>query len=163
MTRVNNPRFPHTCRILRRPESEPMTDQPGTVTDVTDDPMTDDPMADAGEQEETQESEQNQEQQETNEEASEEQSEEQSQDVTVLYEGVCRGYNRDTTSDNGDVNASYRYLALPLKQDEWTDQTIPREGDKVVLHKFGYTEYGQIIDIRPSNLGTHILWKYVRN
>lgn len=145
MARVNNPRFPHTCRILRRPESEPMTDQPGTVTD---DPMTDDPMADEEEQEVEQ---QNQEQQEP------------SSEVVVLYEGVCRGYNRDTTSDNGDVNASYRNLALPLKQDEWTEQNIPREGDKIELHKFGYTEYGQIIDIRPSNLGTHILWKYVRN
>lgn len=156
MARVNNPRFPHTCRILRRPESEPMSDQPGTVTD---DPMTDNPMADEEEQEVEQ---QNQEQQ-TSEETSEKQSEEPSKEVKVLYEGVCRGYNRDTTSDNGDVNASYRNLALPLKQDEWTDETIPREGDKVELYKFGYTEYGQIIDIRPSNLGTHILWKYVRN
>jgi len=145
MARVNNPRFPHTCRILRRPESDPMSDQPGTVTD---DPMTDNPMADEEEQEVEQ---QNQEQQEP------------SSEVVVLYEGVCRGYNRDTTSDNGDVNASYRNLALPLKQDEWTEQNIPREGDKIELHKFGYTEYGQIIDIRPSNLGTHILWKYVRN
>ena len=145
MVRVNNPRFPHTCCILRRPESDPMSDQPGTVTD---DPMTDNPMADEEEQEIEQ---QNQEQQEP------------SSEVVVLYEGVCRGYNRDTTSDNGDVNASYRNLALPLKQDEWTEQNIPREGDKIELHKFGYTEYGQIIDIRPSNLGTHILWKYVRN
>ena len=150
MARVNNPRFPHTCRILRRPESDPMSDQPGTVTDA---PQPDDPMVDENEQDNEQ---QTQEQQETS-------SEEQSEEVIVLYEGVCRGYNRDTTSDNGGVNASYRNLALPLKQDEWTEQNIPREGDKIELHKFGYTEYGQIIDIRPSNLGTHILWKYVRN
>lgn len=150
MARVNNPRFPHTCRILRRPESDPMSDQPGTVTDA---PPPDDPMVDENEQDNEQ---QTQEQQETS-------SEEQSEEVIVLYEGVCRGYNRDTTSDNGDVNASYRNLALPLKQDEWTEENIPREGDKIELHKFGYTEYGQIIDIRPSNLGTHILWKYVRN
>jgi hypothetical protein len=127
-----------------------MEDQPGTVTD---DPMTDDPMADDSEQENENETQEQQ----------EETSEEPTSEVIVLYEGPCRGYNRDTTSDNGGVNASYRNLALPLKQDEWTEQNIPREGDKIELHKFGYTEYGQIIDIRPSNLGTHILWKYVRN
>lgn len=127
-----------------------MEDQLGTVTE---DPMTDDPMADDSEQENENETQEQQ----------EETSEEPTSEVIVLYEGPCRGYNRDTTSDNGDVNASYRYLALPFKQDEWTDETIPREGDKIELQKFGYTEYGQIIDIRPSNLGTHILWKYVRN
>ncbi len=82
---------------------------------------------------------------------------------TVVYEGVCRSFNRDTTSDNGDVNVSYRTLALPLKQDEWTEETIPLEGDRVEVRRFGYTEYGAVIDKRPSNLGTHILWKYVRN
>lgn len=83
--------------------------------------------------------------------------------AVVIYCGECRGYSRDTVSDNGDVNASYRWLSLPVKQDEWTDETIPREGDKVELQRYGYTEYGLVIDRKPSNLGTHILWKYVRN
>lgn len=81
----------------------------------------------------------------------------------VVYDGVCRSDNRDTISDNGDVIASYRTLALPMKQDEWTEDTIPQEGDKIELQRFGYKEYGMVIDRRPSNLGTHILWKYVRN
>ena len=66
-------------------------------------------------------------------------------------------------SDNGDVIASYRTLALPLKQDEWTEETIPLEGDRIELQRYGYVEYGLVIDKRPSNLGTHVLWKYVRN
>ena len=44
--------------------------------------------------------------------------------ATVIYRGVCRGYSRDTVSDNGDVNASYRWLSLPTKQDEWTEETM---------------------------------------
>ena len=83
--------------------------------------------------------------------------------ATVIYEGECRSYNRNTISDNGDVITSYRTLALPLKQDEWTEDTIPMEGDKIELERFGYKEYGSVVDKSPGNLGTHILWKYVRN
>ena len=82
---------------------------------------------------------------------------------TVIYEGECRSDNKAVTSDNGDYNVSYRTLALPLKQDEWTEETIPVEGDRIELQRFGYKEYGIVVDKRPSNLGTHILWKYARN
>jgi hypothetical protein len=81
----------------------------------------------------------------------------------VIYEGECRSDNRNTISDNGEVITSYRTLALPIKQDEWTEETIPLEGDRIELQRFGYKEYGLVIDKRPSNLGTHILWRYVRN
>ncbi len=114
MAQVNNPRFPHFCRIIRLEETDPMEDQEA-----------------GGEK--------------------------------VIYEGKCRSDNRDTISDNGDVIASYRTLALPLKQDEWTEETIPLEGDRIELQRYGYVEYGLVIDKRPSNLGTHVLWKYVRN
>lgn len=147
MTKINNPRFPHHCRILRYVATEPMEDQPN-VSDY--DPMADDPLAD-----ETDETD--------GESLDGETAENTTQGVTVVYEGVCRSDNRDTISDNGDVIASYRTLALPLKQDEWTEETIPMEGDKIELQRFGYKEYGLVIDKRPSNLGTHILWKYVRN
>lgn len=124
-----------------------MEDQPN-VSDY--DPMADDPLAD-----ETDETD--------GESLDGETAENTTQGVTVVYEGVCRSDNRDTISDNGEVIASYRTLALPLKQDEWTEETIPMEGDKIELQRFGYKEYGLVIDKRPSNLGTHILWKYVRN
>ena len=144
MTKVNNPRFPHRCRILRYAATEPMEDQP--------DMSGYDPMAD--EMEETDNADQGYgETEKTN----------LPDGVTVMYEGICRSDNRDTISDNGDVIASYRTLALPLKQDEWTEGTIPQEGDRIELQRFGYMEYGLVIDLRPSNLGTHILWKYVRN
>ena len=147
MTKIKNPRFPHRCRILRYAATEPMEDQ-ANVSDY--DPMADDPMAD--ETEDTQ-----------GESLDGETAEHTTQGVTVVYEGVCRSDNRDTISDNGEVIASYRTLALPLKQDEWTEETVPMEGDKIELQRFGYKEYGLVIDKRPGNLGTHILWKYVRN
>lgn len=135
MARVNNPRFPHHCRIIRYPATAPMEDQ-GNVND----PMSDEEsgLPDSND-------------------------EPISSEFKVLYEGICRSDNRDTISDNGDVIASYRTLSLPLKQQEWTEETIPQEGDKIELQRFGYKEYGMVIDRRPSNLGTHILWKYVRN
>lgn len=140
MARIKNPRFPHTCKIIRFTNSEPMADE------KFDD---DDPMRD--ETEETV--------------ATEQESEEsyQAQGGKVIYEGVCRSDNKAVTSDNGDFNVSYRTLALPLKQDEWTEETIPLEGDRIELQRFGYKEYGIVVDKRPSNLGTHILWKYARN
>ena len=144
MALIPNPRFPHHCRIIRYTDTPPMEDQSNVVEN--------DPMAD--------------EFTDTEEPATEDDSVAQGVQETnksVIYEGICRGFNRDTISDNGDVISSYRNLALPLKQDEWTEETVPREGDRIELQRFGYKEYGLIIDFRPGNLGTHILWKYVRN
>lgn len=131
MTNIKNPRFPHSCRIIRYAATEPMEDQDNISEygPMMDDLLASDLLACA----------------------------------RIVYEGECRSDNRDTISDNGEVIASYRTLALPLKQDEWTEETIPLEGDKIELQRFGYKEYGLVIDKRPSNLGTHILWKYVRN
>ena len=112
MAQISNPRFPHSCRIVRYDNSDPMVDDTEGI---------------------------------------------------VIYEGECRSDNKAVTSDNGEYNISYRTLALPLKQDEWTEETIPLEGDRIELQRFGYKEYGIVIDKRPSNLGTHILWKYARN
>ncbi len=140
MDQISNPRFPHTCRIVRYGNIDPMIDQ----ADTEYDPM----------QDETEVPDVNgQDSEETN----------QAQEGTVIYEGVCRSDNKAVTSDNGEFNVSYRTLALPLKQDEWTDETIPLEGDRIELQRFGYKEYGIVVDKRPSNLGTHILWKYARN
>ena len=133
MTRIKNPRFPHTCRILRYGNIDPMTDQ------SVNDPMADE-VGDVNDENNL-----------------------ESNGVTVIYEGVCRSDNRHITSDNGEYNVSYRTLALPLKQDEWTDGSIPLEGDRIELQRFGYKETGIVVDKNPGNLGTHILWKYARN
>lgn len=137
---ITNPQFPHTCRIIRYAETEPMDDQ-ANVEDY-------DPMSDETE---------------GNNEGGEPSASVQSGEVTVVYEGKCRSDNRETVADNGDVIASYRKLQIPMKQDEWTEETIPLEGDRIELQRFGYKEYGTVIDKYPGNLGTTIIWKYVRN
>lgn len=81
----------------------------------------------------------------------------------VIYSGECRSYARDSVSANGEVNTSQRMLSLPLKQNEWECGKIPLEGDKVEVCKGSHKEYGLVVDKRPTNLGTTILWKYVRN
>lgn len=149
MTKINNPRFPHHCRILRYGATDPMEDQSNVLEY---DPMADDPSSsDAGETKHA-------------DGAGVDTAVGVLPDgVTVIYDGECRSDNRDTISDNGDVITSYRTLSLPLKQDEWAEGAVPMEGDKIELSRIGYTEYGLVIDKRPSNLGTHLLWKYVRN
>ena len=138
MARVKNPRFPHTCRIVRYSNENPVVEQ----SVVVDDPMFSAIMNDS---------------------AGDSDAPVQEDCGTVIYEGKCRSDNKAVTSDNGEYNVSYRTLALPLKQDEWTEDTIPLEGDRIELQRFGYKEYGIVVDKRPSNLGTHILWKYARN
>ena len=170
MTKVKNPRFPHHCRILRYAATEAMEDQQEVYDPMQDEkPLEDDPMSDelngqdgepAGNAAGTEAEEAvtaDAEADNANTEADE------TTGPTVIYDGICRCDNRDTVSDNGEVISSYRTLSLPIKQDEWTESTIPLEGDRIELQRFGYTEYGLVIDKRPSNLGTHILWRYVRN
>lgn len=81
----------------------------------------------------------------------------------VIYNGVCRSFSFHTTSETGEVITSTRKLSLPVKQNEWNSTNIPQEGDLVVVSKNGYEESGTVIDKMPGNLGTHVLWKFVRN
>lgn len=81
----------------------------------------------------------------------------------IIYEGACRAYNKYATSDKGEVVTSNRGLALPITKDGWTLDTVPREGDRVVVDRGGYEEYGTVIDKEPANFGgTHLIWKYGR-
>lgn len=113
MTHLDNPRFPHWCRITRpNDDGDPMTD---------------------------------------------------TSEGTVVYEGVCRSFDFHTTSVKGDVISTARKLSLPVLQQEWgCGRPIPLEGDTVEVCKGSHREYGIVKDKMPGNLGTHILWEYVR-
>ena len=141
--KIENPRYPHTCRILRYAQTDPMEDQP---TELDDDPMAD--------EEET-----------TDGEESGDPASDIPESVTVIYEGECRAYDKHTTSDRGEVVTSYRGLALPFTREDWEKLgVVPQEGDKVIINRGGYEEYGQVVDKNPSNFGgTHLIWKYGRN
>lgn len=139
MADVKNPRYSHTCVIYRSCVTDPMEDSEPLSTN---DPMEDD--FGSGE-------------------TTGEESVQGKPKNKVIYKGKCRSYNRDTVSDNGDVISSYRGLALPVEQDEWTEDTIPLEGDSIIVYRKGFKECGVVTDKRPGNLGTHLIWKYVRN
>ena len=86
-------------------------------------------------------------------------------EVTVIYKGICRAYDKNTTSDKGDVITSYRGLALPVTREGWLRLgVVPKEGDRIVVERGGNDEYGIVIDKNPSNFGgTHLVWRYGRN
>lgn len=134
-TNTTNHRFPHYCVITRNLVSDPMEDTEGSgFNSAMDDEETIIP-------EEVEETPKKKE----------------------IYKGACRSYNRETIADNGDVVTSYRGLALPVLQSEWTEETIPCEGDVIEVQRKGYKEYGIVVDKTPGNFGTHLIWKYARN
>ena len=170
MVRPNNPRYPHWCRIIRKTVEDPLEDEeeitpmPSVRPSLEDDDF--DPL---GEDEDSSSS-------DTSEEPPIEDSSEQpdgsdgsdgSDDgqSTIIYEGECRSYAKNTTSDKGEVIVSYRGLALPLTQDDWDALGFaPQEGDEIAVNIGAYIEYGRVIDREPANFGgTHLTWKYGRN
>lgn len=138
MTESNtlNPRFPHRCVIYRSTVKDPMED---TLENGFNNAMNDEDNLFG------------------------EEGTEETQTKREIYSGKCRSYNRETVADNGDVVTSYRGLALPIKQDEWDEETIPIEGDEIVVERKGYKECGVVVDKTPGNFGTHLIWKYARN
>lgn len=171
MVRPKNPRYPHWCRIIRKTVEDPLEDEDdfsplegkNTATDDGDDF---DPLGGDSDTDNTGE---------TNEELNdvqdktpveeEDSSESEDGQTTVIYEGECRSYAKNTTSDKGEVIVSYRGLALPLTQDDWDALGIfPQEGDEIAVDRGAYKEYGRVIDREPANFGgTHLTWKYGRN
>lgn len=83
-----------------------------------------------------------------------------SESSQIVYEGPCRGYEKNTTSIEGEVITSHRGLSLPIAKDGWTEDTMPKIGDDVEVNYGAYTEHGQIIDRMVANFhGTHLIWK----
>lgn len=144
-----NPRYPHWCRIIRKQTDDPMkeeedfsplsSDGSASVSSEGYDPLTEDAnvVTDNG------------------------------TTITVIYEGKCRSYEKNTTSDKGEVITSYRGLALPLNQDGWKEIGVaPEEGDEIIVKHDVFTEYGRVIDKNVATAqfaGTHLVWKYGRN
>lgn len=85
-------------------------------------------------------------------------------DTLLVYEGCCRVYDKNTTSDRGEVITSNRGLSIPLTRDDWQRLGIvPLEGDYLSIDRGGYVESGIVIDKNPGNFGgTHLVWNYDR-
>lgn len=114
MSTIDNPRFPHTCKITRVGENNPLSSE---------------------------------------------------EEEVVVYEGVCRVYDKHTTSDRGEVITSYRGLAIPVDRNGWIERGIaPQEDDYISIDREPMVEDGKVIDVNPANFGgTHITWRYGRS
>lgn len=141
---VDNPRFPHYCRIIRKVNTDPLTDEED-FSPLGEEYNPLDGDAEDGQQDTGQS--------------------ETAGETIVVYEGECRSYAKNTTSDKGEVITSYRGLALPITEDGWKERdTIPQEGDEIAVDHGSYIEYGRVIDRLPANFhGTHLTWRYGRN
>lgn len=84
-------------------------------------------------------------------------------EAKVIYEGVCRSYQKEYVSTTGEVMTSKRVLSLPLTLKEWTAETMIFENDLVEVDYGSYKEKGIVVDKQPNNLGTDIYWNYGRN
>lgn len=147
---MENPRYPHWCRIVRKETDDPLEDE--------EDFSSFDPLASDSNDSDDSSVEENHTQNDSDTDSQ----------TTVIYEGECRSYKINTTSDKGEVITSERGLALPLNQDGWDELgVVPKEGDEiVVVHGTTHKEYGRVIDKNVANAvfaGTHLTWRYGRN
>jgi len=162
---VSNPRYPHWCRIVRKTTDDPLEDEedfsPLETVSAGDEDY--DPLAsDISDGEDSQQS------GSSDDETHTQDNPDGDSQTTVVYEGICRSYKINTTSDKGKVITSERGLSLPLNQDEWDKLgVVPMEGDEiVVVHGTTHKEYGRVIDKNIANAsfaGTHLTWRYGRN
>lgn len=86
-------------------------------------------------------------------------------ETTTVYSGACRAYEKNTTSDRGEIITSMRGLSIPVTLTDWEVRgDCPREGDYVEVTRGGYVEYGTVVDKNPANFGgTHLIWRYGRD
>ena len=148
---VDNPRFPHYCRILRKMTRTPLEDIDDFSPLDSDLREIEEEGCGCGEC--------------TSATLQTHENPESGCITTTIYEGVCRSYEKNTTSDRGEIITSYRGLALPMTQDDWLELgVVPEEGDEVAVDRGAYKEYGRVIDKNPANFhGTHLTWRYGRN
>lgn len=166
----NNRRYPHTCTIRREVLcDDPMID--GALTNPTnDDPMSDDPMDDddpMADDDPMSDSGDDNNGGDNGGDNNGNDGEDENQNgstVITIYDGICRSEAKLTTNDSGDVLASTRRMSIPLTLEDWDKMEYkPKEGDRVDIWKGeSYEEYGLIIDVMLGQLGTTILFKYVK-
>lgn len=169
-----NPRYPHWCKIIRHIDSDPLVDENGFSTideeknenlEVLDDNF--DPLG-SDDVEAVNANEQEQPEEMSAEDTEKEEDSDKGSQTVVIYEGECRSYTINTTSDKGEIVTSMRGLALPLNQDGWDELgVVPKEGDEVVVkHGSTHEEYGRVVDKNVATAkfaGTHLTWRYGRN
>lgn len=76
---------------------------------------------------------------------------------TVIYNGEGRRYSQSSTDGDTKVITSNRMISIPGFYDSI------RTGDQVEVNIGTIYERGVILDVLPGNLGTTLIYDYVRN
>ena len=85
------------------------------------------------------------------------------EDTVVIYEGKGRSYTDTTTTGSVAVDVNKRKASIPVRFDEWKDDTHwPMDGDIIEVVKGNVTEKGEVKDFEPDNNRSVIYWELVR-
>lgn len=131
---INNPRYPHTIKIVRVLEKNVPVENASEVED-------EDPFASNGN--------------------SDPQTKTERKEV-VLYEGCGRSFTDTTTNGMGKVDINKRKASIPVRYDEWEADRQPLDGDTIQVTVGANSEIGRVRDSEPDNDRTIVYWELVR-
>lgn len=141
---INNPRYPHTIRIVRVVKKEVVKDDIAPQEGYAD---PDDPLA--GQDAELSKSDGDAEMTVVEEEI-------------ALYEGKGRSYTDTTTYGDGTVDRNKRKASIPVRYDVWDAGRKPLDGDTIYATVGKNTEVGMVRDCEPDNNRSVVYWDFVR-
>lgn len=129
---IINPRYPHEILIYRVGKKN--TDNAPAVDD--DDPFAESVPSDG--------------------------SSESSDEKIVLYDGKGRSYTDTTTNGDGKVESNKRKVSIPVRFDEWKENSWPLDGDTIEVTMGNVKEKGTVKDFEPDNNRSVVYWELLR-
>ena len=131
---INNPRYPHTIKIVRI-STRHVPVESGEIVD-DEDPFADDEVTSPSMRTETVEE--------------------------VLYEGKGRSFTDTTTNGTERVDINKRKASIPVRYDVWEAGRKPLDGDTIYATVGNNTEIGRVRDCEPDNERSIVYWEFVR-
>lgn len=131
---INNPRYPHTIKIVRIIEKLVPVDNASEIED-------EDPFA--------------------SNDTSNPQTKTEREEI-ILYEGCGRTFTDTTTNGMGKVDINKRKASIPVRYDKWEASRQPLDGDTIYATIGNNTEEGRVRDSEPDNDRTIVYWELVR-
>ena len=147
---IDNPRYPHHIKIVRRVEKDWLDDDTVLAETVPNGTGT------AAEETET--------------------GEEDNDNFIIIYEGEGRSYTDTTTTGDARVDSNKRKASIPVRFDEWpkaetdADATgkaasilVPMSGDLLYVTKGNICEEWEVKDFEPDNNRSVVYGEMNRN
>lgn len=129
---VDNPRYPHDILIYRVGKK---------AIDTKPSPDDDDPFSEV---------------------ANIDVSSDAESEKTILYQGKGRSYTDTTTNGDGKVESNKRKASIPVRFDEWKEDSWPLDGDTIEVTHGNVKERGTVKDFEPDNNRSVVYWELLR-